>query len=116
MTHKILIVEEDEILSGLFVEYLSTKGFTIITAKTKSEAISNFNSDIDICIFDLTIKNINAFELINKFNEIISGMPFVYLFSGDFPNKINISDVDEKIKLPYNLEDINNAINNIYSK
>ena len=116
MTHKILIIEDDEILSDLFVEYLSTKGFTTIIAKTENEAISNFTSDLDMCIFDLTTENIKASELVNKFNEIVSGMPFIYLHAGSFPNEIKLSGVDETLKRPFNMGDIETAINNIYSK
>lgn len=116
MTHKILLIEDDSDLSSLFVEYLSTKGFKTIVSKTENEAISNFTSDLDMCIFDLATENINASDLIGKFNKIVSGMPFVFLYRNNFPTNINTSEIDEKLSLPFSMGDLLAAINRIYNK
>ena len=69
MTHKILLIEDDSNLSSLLVEYLSTKGFKTIVSKTENDAISNFTSDLDMCIINLPLDNINIQELIRKFDK-----------------------------------------------
>lgn len=115
MIPKLLLIEDDENLSNLFIEYLSPKGFKIIVSKTEDEAISEFSLDLDFCIFDLLTETINAPKLISKFKGIVRDMPFIYLYANSFPSEIKMKDIDKKLKKPFSLEDVFLAINKIYN-
>ena len=50
---KILTVEDDNIIREGISEYLSEFGYTVIQAKDGREALSEFNSDINLVILDI---------------------------------------------------------------
>ena len=47
---KILIVEDDNMIREGLSEYLSEFGYTVIQAKDGREALSEFNSDINLYV------------------------------------------------------------------
>ncbi|NTP28448.1 response regulator transcription factor, partial [Enterococcus faecium] len=49
---KILTVEDDNMIRKGISEYLSEFGYTVIQAKDGREALSKFNSDINLVILD----------------------------------------------------------------
>ena len=59
---KILTVEDDNIIREGISEYLSEFGYTVIQAKDGREALSKFNSDINLVILDIQIPFINGLE------------------------------------------------------
>ena len=52
---KILIVEDDNMIREGISEYLLEFGYTVIQAKDGREALSEFNSDINLVILDIQI-------------------------------------------------------------
>ena len=61
---KILIVEDDNMIREGLSEYLSEFGYTVIQAKDGREALSEFNSDINLFILEI-IKDTRSTKLIN---------------------------------------------------
>ena len=63
---KILIVEDDNMIREGLSEYLSEFGYTVIQAKDGREALSEFNSDINLVILDIQIPFINGLEVLKE--------------------------------------------------
>ena len=72
---KILTVEDDNMIREGISEYLSEFGYTVIQAKDGREALSKFNSDINLVILDIQIPFINGLEVLKEirifFNKIL---------------------------------------------
>ena len=63
---KILTVEDDNMIREGISEYLSEFGYTVIQAKDGREALSEFNSDINLVILDIQIPFINGLEVLKE--------------------------------------------------
>lgn len=75
---KILTVEDDNIIREGISEYLSEFGYTVIQAKDGREALSKFNSDINLVILDIQIPFINGLEVLKEIRKK-SNLPILIL-------------------------------------
>ena len=65
----ILTVEDDNMIREGISEYLSEFGYTVIQAKDGREALSKFNSDINLVILDIQIPFINGLEVLKEIRK-----------------------------------------------
>ena len=93
---KILTVEDDNMIREGLSEYLSEFGYTVIQAKDGREALSKFNSDINLVILDIQIPFINGLEVLKEIREK-SNLPILILTA--------FSDEEYKIDAFTNLAD-----------
>ncbi|WP_260658581.1 response regulator [Enterococcus faecalis] len=75
---KILTVEDDNMIREGISEYLSEFGYTVIQAKDGREALSKFNSDINLVILDIQIPFINGLEVLKEIRKK-SNLPILIL-------------------------------------
>ena len=75
---KILTVEDDNIIREGISEYLSEFGYTVIQAKDGREALSKFNSDINLVILDIQLPFINGLEVLKEIRKK-SNLPILIL-------------------------------------
>ena len=66
---KRLTVEDDNIIREGISEYLSEFGYTVIQAKDGREALTKFNSDINLVILDIQIPFINGLEVLKEIRK-----------------------------------------------
>ena len=93
---KILTVEDDNMIREGISEYLSEFGYTVIQAKDGREALSKFNSDINLVILDIQIPFINGLEVLKEIRKK-SNLPILILTA--------FSDEEYKIDAFTNLAD-----------
>lgn len=93
---KILIVEDDQMIREGISEYLSESGYTTIEAKDGREALSKFNSDINLVILDVQIPFINGLDVLKEIRKT-SNLPILILTA--------FSDEEYKIDAFTNLAD-----------
>ena len=93
---KILIVEDDNMIREGISEYLLEFGYTVIQAKDGREALSKFNSDINLVILDIQIPFINGLEVLKEIRKK-SNLPILILTA--------FSDEEYKIDAFTNLAD-----------
>lgn len=93
---KILIVEDDQMIREGISEYLSESGYTTIEAKDGREALSRFNSDINLVILDVQIPFINGLDVLKEIRKT-SNLPILMLTA--------FSDEEYKIDAFTNLAD-----------
>ena len=92
----ILTVEDDNMIREGLSEYLSEFGYTVIQAKDGREALSEFNSDINLVILDIQIPFINGLEVLKEIRKK-SNLPILILTA--------FSDEEYKIEAFTNLAD-----------
>ena len=93
---KILTVEDDKMIREGISEYLSEFGYTVIQAKDGREALSKFNSDINLVILDINIPFINGLDVLKEIRQK-SNLPILMLTA--------FSDEEFKIDAFTNLAD-----------
>ena len=93
---KILTVEDDNMIREGISEYLSEFGYTVIQAKDGREALTKFNSDINLVILDIQIPFINGLEVLKEIRKK-SNLPILILTA--------FSDEEYKIEAFTNLAD-----------
>ena len=93
---RLLVVEDDKTLREGIGEYLTEFGYTVIEAKDGREAISKFNSDINLIILDIQIPFVNGLDVLKEIRKK-SKVPVLMLTA--------FSDEEYKIEAFTNLAD-----------
>ena len=96
---KILIVEDDNMIREGISEYLSEFGYTVIQAKDGREALTKFNSDINLVILDIQIPFINGLEVLKEIRKK-SNLPILILTAfSDEEYKIDEQDLKQLMQV-----------------
>jgi DNA-binding response OmpR family regulator len=79
VTAKVLIIDDDPILSELLAYNLETKGYTILRAKDGKDGLRQFEQgQPDLVILDLTMPILNGWEVCKRIREV-SNTPIIML-------------------------------------
>ncbi|HGD2244139.1 TPA: response regulator transcription factor [Streptococcus agalactiae] len=115
---KILTVEDDKLIREGISEYLSEFGYTVIQAKDGREALSKFNSDINLVILDIQIPFINGLEVLKEIRKK-SNLPILILTAfSDEEYKIDAFTnlVDGYVEKPFSLPVLKARIDSLIKK
>lgn len=70
MKEKILLVEDEEITREGIEEFLTVKGYEVVSASDGEEAMNMFqNQDFDLVILDIMLPKADGFQVLNKIRE-----------------------------------------------
>lgn len=120
MNNKILLVEDDEILKELLEEFLTSKGFSIISTPSYEEALSlAYEKNFDLWILDVKILGGNGFELLKELRELNFKTPAIFTTSlNDLASlKTAFSNgCDDYLKKPFLLAELLLRIENLLKK
>lgn len=114
---KILLLEDDIILSEIISEYLEKNNFIVFTVYNGLDAIElTYSKDIDLLILDINVPNINGLEITNKLRKEGYKIPIIFVTSS-----IHIEDLQKAYKFggndfirkPFSLEELLIRINYI---
>ena len=99
MAKTILIIEDDNFLSGLESKKLKEKGYDVLSAANADDAfalIGEHKNNIDLVLLDLMLPGVDGFEILRQIrkDDAISKMP-VIVFSNLYEEK----DVKEATRL-----------------
>lgn len=99
MAKTILVVEDDNFLSGLEAKKLKEKGYEVLTASNSDEAfaaIAEQKGAVDLVLLDLMLPGVDGFEVLKNIrkDEVVGKVP-VIVFSNLYEEK----DVKEATKL-----------------
>jgi len=77
---KILLLEDDELLSVSIKELLETQGYEV-TLVLDSDAASEatYNKKFDLYIFDINVPNMNGFELLGALRNAEDSTPTIFI-------------------------------------
>ena len=77
---KILLLEDDEILSATIVDILEDTGYDVDLANDGEEAAElSYNSSYDLYIFDINVPEINGIELLKDLRYAGDNTPTIYI-------------------------------------
>jgi CheY-like chemotaxis protein len=90
---KILIIDDNKEVLGIFEQILVDKGYTVSTAYNGIEGIERFNKDcFDLVIIDINMPGVSGFDVLNNIKHTSAVVPIILMSSDYLP----IGPVDVK--------------------
>ena len=107
---RILLLEDDSILSETLVELLESEGYTLTLAATGEEALDfTYSHEFEIMLFDVNVPDINGFELLSMLRETGNNTPCIFLTSlSDIASLSRGFEVgaDDYLKKPFDFDEL----------
>lgn len=114
---KILLLEDDMILSEIMEEYLVDLDYEVFPAYNANEAEDlAYSSRFDLMLLDVNVPAGNGFEFLGKLRELGNTTPAIFITSLDDPEDMQTGfdkGCDDYIKKPFELKELEIRINNI---
>ncbi|HDY90387.1 MAG TPA: response regulator [bacterium] len=83
---KILIIDDNKEVLGIFEQILVDKGYTVSTAYNGIEGIERFNKDcFDLVIIDINMPGVSGFDVLNNIKHNSSVVPIILMSSDYLP-------------------------------
>ncbi len=78
--YKILLLEDDQVLSESLVDVLESSGFVVDLANDGEEAIDlSYDNSYDLYIFDINVPKVDGFELLSDLRGAGDETPAIYI-------------------------------------
>ena len=117
---KILLLEDDEILSETLVELLEDEGFFIRLVEDGEEAIeATFGAKFDLFLLDVNVPSVNGFDFLKSLRESGDSTPAIFITAlGDIASLSKGFDVgaDDYIKKPFDFDELLVRIKALFRK
>lgn len=107
---KILLVEDDQNLGQILMEYLELKGYEIHLARDGEQGRATFSKGkFDMCLLDVMMPKMDGFELGAEIRSIEKDIPMIYLtaksMKEDTIKGLTIG-ADDYITKPFSMEEL----------
>jgi DNA-binding response OmpR family regulator len=110
MNKKVLVADDEKVVTDLIKLFFENAGFTVTTAFSGKEALSALDKDSpEVVIIDLGLPDINGFEVIKKIRKEIPHTIVIVItgFCDDASeNKIRELGVEKYIKKPFGIQEL----------
>ena len=107
---RILLVEDDIILSETLSELLQTQGYDVTLASSGNQALDiTYENSFEIMLFDVNIGDIDGFELLKILRESGNTIPCIFLTSlNDIASLSRGFEVgaDDYLKKPFDFDEL----------
>lgn len=114
---KILLLEDDIILSEILFEHLSEQGYEITLAYDGEDAYDKILSNsYDLLLFDVNVPTLDGFTLLKLLKEQSISTPTIFITSLDSANDLKKGfdlGCDDYLKKPFELIELDSRINYI---
>ncbi len=107
---RILLVEDDQILSETLIELLEDEGYTLTLVQSANEAIdATYEDEFELMLLDVNIPDFSGFELLKMLRESGNITPSIFLTSlSDIASLSRGFEVgaDDYIKKPFDFDEL----------
>jgi len=107
---RILVLEDDKILSETLVELLESEGYTITLATNGEDALElTYVNEFEIMLFDVNVPEINGFDLLTMLRDSGDTTPCIFLTSlNDIASLSKGFEVgaDDYLKKPFDFDEL----------
>lgn len=114
---KILLLEDDVILSEILTEHLSEQGYKVSCSYDGEDAYDKImNERFDLMLFDVNVPYVNGFDLLKLLRDQHVNIPTVFITSLD--NALDIKrgfelGCDDYLKKPFDLMELDARIDHL---
>lgn len=120
MPHKILIIEDELLLSNTLQLNLELEGYNAFTCNDGLLAVETIkNKKPDLILLDMMLPNVNGSQILQKLNELNINTPVIFLTAKNNTNdKINGLKLgaEDYITKPFELEELLLRIKNVLKR
>lgn len=114
---KILLLEDDILLSEIISEHLLDKNYDVSLAYSGDEALElTYENKFDLFLFDVNVPNLSGFELLKQIRKNAIKTPAIFITSAkmleDMQKGFEVG-CDDYIKKPFELKELDLRIENI---
>lgn len=117
---KLLLLEDDEILSESLIELLQSENFDIVHVGNSEDALSEmFTQNFDMFLLDVNVPTFDGFELLKSLRDSGDKTPAIFLTAlNDIASLAKGFDAgaDDYIKKPFDFDELLIRINAILKK
>lgn len=114
---KVLLLEDDVILSEILSEHLSEKGYDVSSAYDGEDAYDKIiKNGYDLMLFDVNVPLLNGFELLKLLKEQHIHVPTIFITSLDSAHDLKKGfdlGCDDYLKKPFDLLELDARINRL---
>jgi DNA-binding response OmpR family regulator len=107
---KILLLEDDKILSASLKDFLELEGYSVDTAYRGTEVFDlTFDKKYDLYILDVNVPDVNGFDVLNSLKEAGDDTPAIYITALTDINSITKGfeiGAEDYIKKPFDPEEL----------
>ena len=107
---KILLLEDDLILSEIIEEFLNENGFDVHAFYDGKDALDAvFAEHFDLLLLDINVPNLNGFELLSEIKNARIKTPAIFISSLDQINDVKKGfalGAEDYLKKPFDLEEL----------
>ncbi|MCB2305656.1 response regulator transcription factor [Clostridium estertheticum] len=98
MSYKIHLVEDEENLNDILKSYLQNEGLQVTTFLNGQSARNAIDKDVDLWVLDITLPDIDGFQLLKEIKEKNKDVPVIFISARD-------QDIDRIIGLEMGSDD-----------
>ncbi|MCB2340242.1 response regulator transcription factor [Clostridium estertheticum] len=98
MSYKIYLVEDEENLNDILKSYLQNEGLQVTTFLNGQSARNAIDNDVDLWVLDITLPDIDGFQLLKEIKEKNKDVPVIFISARD-------QDIDRIIGLEMGSDD-----------
>ncbi|MCB2358737.1 response regulator transcription factor [Clostridium estertheticum] len=98
MSYKIYLVEDEENLNDILKSYLQNEGLQVTTFLNGQSARNAIDNDVDLWVLDITLPDIDGFQLLKEIREKNKDVPVIFISARD-------QDIDRIIGLEMGSDD-----------
>ncbi|MPQ31199.1 response regulator transcription factor [Clostridium estertheticum] len=98
MSYKIYLVEDEENLNDILKSYLQNEGLQVTTFINGQSARNDIDNDVDLWVLDITLPDIDGFQLLKEIKEKNKDVPVIFISARD-------QDIDRIIGLEMGSDD-----------
>ncbi len=117
---KILLLEDDPILSDIMFDHLSEQNFNVTLCKNGDFALEMIDEkNFDLFIFDINVPTKNGIEVLKTAREYHKNTPAILITAYQDIGHLKkgfVAGCDDYIKKPFELEELDHRIENIKRK
>ncbi|MCH9814720.1 MAG: response regulator transcription factor [Epsilonproteobacteria bacterium] len=117
---KVLLLEDDPILSDIMYDHLDDKAYNVILCSNGEEALECIDeTNFDLFIFDINVPMKNGIEVLQTARDYQKNTPTILITAyQDIEHLKNgfVAGCDDYIKKPFELEELDHRIENIKRK
>ena len=107
---KILLLEDDDILSETIIDLLEMHHYEILSAADGEAALElSFHHDFDLFLFDVNTPKLNGFDLLHALREAKITTPAIFITALDDIRSLSKGfevGADDYIKKPFNFDEL----------
>ncbi len=114
---KILLLEDDPILSDLMYDYLDECGYDTTLCMDGEEALAQIDEkQFDLLILDINVPRLSGLDLLKEVRDYNKQTPAIFITAYqdiEHLKKAFMAGCDDYIKKPFELEELGERINNL---